>query len=119
MHICFIKLAFFFSKNFLVLCHAEYIKMPCPLLIVSQSRLLIQIHILNDKRCRSRSVGYLDLHCLQTQGISGISRTRVNIVDSYKTDLQYGDTIQLFSRYTAPDKPCFSTENTDIFSISP
>ena len=37
-------------------------KMPCPLLINSQSdtwsRLLIQIHILNDKQCRSRSVGF-------------------------------------------------------------
>ena len=36
--------------------------MPCPLLIFSQSdyliRLWIQIHILNDKQCRSRSVGF-------------------------------------------------------------
>ena len=45
--------------------------------------ILIQIHILNDKQCRSRSVGFfrsptdLDLHCLQRQGISGFSRTRV------------------------------------------
>ena len=42
-------------------CHAEKIKMLCPLLIFSQSdyfRLLIQIHILNDKQSRSRSVGF-------------------------------------------------------------
>ena len=36
--------------------------MPCPLLIVANqiacSMLLIQIHILNDKQCRSRSVGF-------------------------------------------------------------
>ena len=42
---------------------------------------LMQIQILNGKQCRSRSVGfwrtYLDLHCLQRQGISGLSRTRV------------------------------------------
>ena len=40
---------------------------------------MIQIHILNGKQCRSRSVGFfsLDLHCLQRQSISGISRTRV------------------------------------------
>ena len=41
-------------------CHAE--KMPCPLLILSQSNYLIlnfdTIHILNDKQCRSRSVGF-------------------------------------------------------------
>ena len=30
--------------------------------------------MLHDKQCRSRSVG---LHCLQRQGISGFSRTRV------------------------------------------
>ena len=71
-------------------CHAEYIKMPCPLLIFSQSDNLIQVvdtktnsHILNDKQCWSISVGLLqkptnlDLHCLQKQGISGFSRTRV------------------------------------------
>ena len=43
-------------------CHAEYIKMPHPLLFVSQSDYLIhvfiQIHILNYKQCRSRSVGF-------------------------------------------------------------
>ena len=46
----------------------------------SWSRFLIQIHILNAKQCRSRSIhkpSDLDLHCLQRQGISGFSRTRV------------------------------------------
>ena len=46
------------------------------------SRLLILIHKVNGKQCRSRSVGFfrsqhLDLHCLQRQEISGFSRTRV------------------------------------------
>ena len=41
--------------------------------------------MLNDKQCRSRSAGFfratdLDLHCLQRQGISGFSRTRVKCV---------------------------------------
>ena len=43
-------------------CLAEYIKMPRPLLISSQSdyliRVLIEIYIFNDKQCRSRSVGF-------------------------------------------------------------
>ena len=59
--------------------------MPRPLLILPDqfawSRLVIQIQILNGKQCRSRSVQKptdLDLHCLQRQGISGFSRTRVN-----------------------------------------
>ena len=39
--------------------HAELIVMPHQLLIVSQTdHLLIPIHILNDKQCRSRSVGF-------------------------------------------------------------
>ena len=45
---------------------------------------MIQIHILNDKQCKSRSDSWLlqkptdlDLHCLQRQDISGFSRTRV------------------------------------------
>ena len=47
----------------------------------------MQIYILNDKQCRSRSVGFLkttdlDLHCFQRQGISGISRTRVNFLNN-------------------------------------
>ena len=68
-------------------CHAE-MKMPLPLLIFSQSitwsRLSIQIHIPNDKQCRSRSVGFFRsqliwIYSLQRQGISGFTRTRVNI----------------------------------------
>ena len=43
-------------------CHTEWIKMSCPLLIVSQSdcliRLFIRNHILNDKQCRSSLVAY-------------------------------------------------------------
>ena len=34
------------------------------------------IRLLNGKQCRSRTD--LDLHCLQRQGLSGFSRTRVN-----------------------------------------
>ena len=39
-----------------------WIKMPCPLLIFSQItcfRLVIQIHMLKDKQCRSRLVGFV------------------------------------------------------------
>ena len=47
------------------------------------SRLLIWIHILNGKQCRSRSVGFLETNWsgstrLQRQDISGFSRTKVN-----------------------------------------
>ena len=53
-------------------CLAEWIKMPRPLLISSQSdyliRFLIEVHIFNDKQCRSRSTD-LDLHCLLRQGM--------------------------------------------------
>ena len=47
------------------------------------SRLLIQIHILNDKQCRSRSVGFFRsqlIWCLRRQGIYGFSSTRINII---------------------------------------
>ena len=57
------------------------------------SRLLIQIHTLNDRQCRSRSVVLqkptdLDLHCMQRQDMSKFSRTRaiistVNIYCNY------------------------------------
>ena len=47
------------------LCHVELIKMPRPLLTVSQSKYMIQIvdinpytYVLNDKQYRSRSVGF-------------------------------------------------------------
>ena len=65
--------------------HAEQIKIPCPLLIFSQSDYFIQIVDINShnsKQCRFRSVGFfpkptdLDLHCLKRQCISGFSRTR-------------------------------------------
>ena len=51
---------------------------------ITWSRLLIQIHILNDKQCRSRTVSFfkptcVDLHCLQRCGISRFSRTRVKV----------------------------------------
>ena len=59
--------------------------MSYPLLIFSQSdtwsRLLMQIHILNDKHWRSRSVGFrtdLDLHYLQWQDIYIFNRTKVS-----------------------------------------
>ena len=52
---------------------------------ITWSRLLIQIHILNGKQCRSRSVGFfkptdLDLHCLQNRtypGSTGLGLTRM------------------------------------------
>ena len=50
---------------------------------ITWSRLLIQIHILNGKQCRSWSVGFfrrsedLDLYCLQRQGMSEIGRSWV------------------------------------------
>ena len=52
---------------------------------------LLLIHILNDKHCRARSVGFfridLDLHCLQKQSISGFSRTRVNYSRNISADV--------------------------------
>ena len=55
---------------------------------ITWCRLLIQIHILNDKQCRSKSVGLkptdLDLHCFQRQGISGFSRTRIKILEEHE-----------------------------------
>ena len=57
-------------------CHVEQIQMPHVLLVLSQSRLLIQIHILMTKRADPEPTD-LDLHCLHRQGISRFSRTRV------------------------------------------
>ena len=54
--------------------------MPCPFLFFSQSDYLIQIADINS-RTEWQTVQKptdLDLHCLQRQGISGFSRTRVN-----------------------------------------
>ena len=51
--------------------------MPRLLLIVSQSDYLIEVvetNSLNDKQCRSRSVGFLtdlNLYCLKRQGSTG------------------------------------------------
>ena len=71
-------------------CHAELIKLPCPLLIFSQSDYLIQIVDINSHtewQTVQIQISWLlqkptdlDLHCLQRQGMSGISRTRVNRV---------------------------------------
>ena len=64
-------------------CHAEKIKMPHTLLIVSQSDSLIQIVDIyphTDWQTVQIQISWLtdlDLHCLQRQGISGLSRTRV------------------------------------------
>ena len=64
-------------------CHAEKSKIPRQLLSTNQvtrSRVLIQVHTLNVKQCRSRSVGFyadLDRQCLQRQGISELSYIRV------------------------------------------
>ena len=69
-------------------CHTDWIKMPRPLLIVSQSDYLIQIvHTNSHTKWQTVQIQIswllqkpsdLDLHCLQRQGISGFSRTRVN-----------------------------------------
>ena len=68
-------------------CHAEYIKMAHPLLIFSQSDYLIQIVDINSNtewQTVQIQIGWLlqkptdlDLHCLQKQGISAFSMTRV------------------------------------------
>ena len=70
-------------------CPAELIKMPRPLLIFSQSDNLIQIVAIKSHTYWQtvpiqiswllKKPTDLDLHCLQRQGISGFSRTRVNI----------------------------------------
>ena len=73
------------------------------------SRLLIQIHTLNGKQCRARSVGQkptdLDLHCLQRQGISGFSRTMVNIrcsiVFGWGLAFKNGDNLQMAKVYVS------------------
>ena len=61
-------------------CHAHF---QLSANLITWSRVLTQIHILNDKQDRSRKVGFfkpidLDLHCLQRWSISWLSRTRVN-----------------------------------------
>ena len=68
-------------------CHAEWIKMPHPLLLVSQLDSLTQIVDINSHtewQTVQIQISWLlqkptDLvvHCLQRQGISGFSRTRV------------------------------------------
>ena len=60
-------------------CHAEYIKMLCPFLIVSQSDCLIQVVDINSHTewQTVQKLADLDLHCLQRQDISRFSRTRV------------------------------------------
>ena len=71
-------------------CPAEQIKMPHPLLIftnqITWSKLLLKIHTLNGKQCRSRSVGFwrsqlIWIYSLQRQGISGFSRTKVKHIN--------------------------------------
>ena len=71
-------------------CHAEEIMLPHPLLIFSQSDYLIQIVAINshtEQQTVQIQISWLlqkptdlDLHCLQMQGISGLSRIRVKIL---------------------------------------
>ena len=66
--------------------HAEYLKMPCPPLIFSQSDYLSSIVAINSQtkwQTVQIQISWLllDLHCLQRQGISGLSRTRVKVYD--------------------------------------
>ena len=97
------QIILFYSPIYINPRHAEYNKMSWPLLIsanqINWSTLMKQIHVPNDKECRSRSVGFfrsqliliytvckgrhivvlqkptdLDLKCLQRQGILGFFR---------------------------------------------
>ena len=78
-HLC--SLCYFLNLN---PCHAKEIKMPHPLLNVSQSDYLIKVIDINS-HTKWKTVQIqiswllqkptdLDLHCLQRQGISGFSR---------------------------------------------
>ena len=77
---------FFFFFLFFVI--VNKIKMPCPFLIVSQSNYLIQVVKINwhtEWQTVQIQISWLlqkptdlDLHCLQSQGISRFSKTRVN-----------------------------------------
>ena len=78
----------FISSSYIVNpSHAVSIKMPHPLLIVSQSDSFIQIIYINSHfewQTVQIQISWLlqkptdlDLHCLQRQGIQGFSRTRV------------------------------------------
>ena len=80
----------------LIPCHTEYIKMPHPLLIVSQSDYLkiqvVDINLHTDWQTVQIQISWLlqkpadlDLHYLQRQGISGFSRTRVNAQRNRRT----------------------------------
>ena len=78
----------FWHINF---CHAEWITMPRPLLIFSQSDYLIQVVDTNSNtewqtvqiqiRWLLQKPADLDLHCLQRQGISGFCRKRVKLLN--------------------------------------
>ena len=81
--------------------------MPCPLLIFSQSDYLIRTVAINSY-IEWQTVQFqiswllqkptdLELHCLQRQGISGISRTRV------KVDIWSERRQNTFDRVTAPE----------------
>ena len=82
------KMLFFVGPKVLTL-----ILMPCPLLIFSQSDYLIQVVDTNSNtewKTVQIQISWLlqkptdpDLHCLQRQGISGFSRTRVNILSCF------------------------------------
>ena len=90
--------------------------MACPLLIFSQSDYLIRIVAINSHtKWQTVQVQIswllqkptdLDLHCLQRQGISGFSMTRVNI------PLFAYDKVVM-----APGKALFTTKKTVIFFL--
>ena len=87
-------------------CHAEWIKMPRPLLVLANqitwSRLSKQIHILYDKQCRSRSVGFRSqliwIYTVCKCRSYSFSRTRLIhlVVFSYLFDFLFG--FQHFNR---------------------
>ena len=59
-------------------CHADF-KFPASQ--ITWSGFLIEIHIFNDKQCRSRSVGTdLDLHCFLRRGMSCLAWEGLNSV---------------------------------------
>ena len=84
-------------------CHAEYIKMPCPLPIFSQSDFLIQVVDINSHTWRQtvqiqirwllQKPTDLDLHCLQRQDIPGFSRT-----ESWGWQISWVTSFTIFAR---------------------
>ena len=106
----------FKEKSHINPCHAEYIKMPCPLLVFSQSDYLIQlVHTNSNTWWQTVQIQIswllqkptdLDLYCLQRQGISGFSRTRFKILKGEISNTVY--------RYLLSTHLCLASHKRDI-----